>query len=78
MIMISRRRGELMVGEKKKQVYFTWNIQNSQAEWTAVIRGKKGKERGGEGGKEDDSNLEDLFQGVIKEKSGISEGVLEE
>lgn len=42
MIMISRRRGELMVGEKKKQVYFTWHIQNSQAERTAVIRGKKG------------------------------------
>lgn len=76
--MISRRRGELIVGEQKQQVYCTWHIQNSQAECTAVIRGKKGKERGGEGRKEDDSNLEDLFQGVIKEKRGISEGVLEE
>ena len=66
-----------MMGEQKQQVYCTWHIQNSQAECPAVRR-KKGKERGGEGGKEDDSNLEDLFQGVIKEKRGISEGVLEE
>lgn len=51
MVMISRRRGELMVGEQKQQICFTWHIQNSQAGCTAVIRGKKGKERGGEGGR---------------------------
>ena len=52
--------------------------EQSQAGGTAVIREKKGKETEGEGGREEDSNLEDLFQGVIREKRAISDGLLEE
>lgn len=52
--------------------------EQSQAGGTAVIRGKKGKEREREGGREEDSNLENLFQGVINEKRAVSDGLLEE
>lgn len=52
--------------------------EQSHAGGTAVIRGKKGKEREREGGREEDSNLENLFQGVINEKRAVSDGLLEE